>query len=191
MAPEGACDSAAAAAMRAQHSGAADVRQTRTQAGEESTLCIYLRRYDGADVTKAVPFVAYAPVSASLRRVPSCRRRSAPVALGVSALGAAPRTARRAPRAVAPATAKSAPCDVAVRVATLRSQRCARRLSRNSCALAWTFAPLHTASHAVRAPVQMLRAAFRGVAMSASRAPAAKAVRQRTGLFGKRRRCQS
>ena len=48
-------------------------------------------------------------------------------------------------------------------------------------------APLHAASHAVRAPVQMLRAVGRSVVNSVSRAPPM-AVRLRARLVGKRRR---
>jgi hypothetical protein len=84
------------------------------------------------------------------------------------------------------------PCDVAVRIAALRSKRwrvaaLARLVRVASVALDL---PLHAASHALRAPSQMLRAACRGVLLSASRAPPV-AVRQRARLVGKRRRCLS
>jgi hypothetical protein len=79
------------------------------------------------------------------------------------------------------------PCDVTVRVATLRSQRwralALTRLVRFALDL-----PLHAASHALRAPSQMLRAACRSVVYSVSCAPPV-AVRQRARLVGKRRRC--
>ena len=79
-----------------------------------------------------------------------------------------------------------------MRVATLRSKRWrAAALARLVCtAFAALDAPLHVASHAVRAPVQMLRAVGRSVVNSVSRAPPM-AVRLRARLVGKRRRCLS
>ena len=75
-----------------------------------------------------------------------------------------------------------------MRVATLRSQRWrAAALARLVCT---AFAALDAPLHAVRAPVQMLRAVGRSVANSVSRAPPM-AVRLRARLVGKRRRCLS
>ena len=74
-----------------------------------------------------------------------------------------------------------------MRIVVLRSQRwraaALARLVRVALDL-----PLHAASHAVRAPFQMLRAACRSVVLSASRAHPM-AVRLRARLVGKRRRC--
>ena len=83
-------------------------------------------------------------------------------------------------------------CSVAVRVATLRSQRWrAAALARLVCtAFAALDTPLHTASHAVHALFQMLRAAGRSVVNSVSRTPPM-AVRLRARLVGKQRRCLS
>jgi hypothetical protein len=102
------------------------------------------------------------------------------------------------PRAPLPAARPShlqlprLPCDVAVRIAALRTKRwrvaaLARLVRVASVALDL---PRHAASRAVRAPVQMLRAVGRSVVNRVSRAPPV-AVRQRARLFGKRRRCLS
>ena len=79
-----------------------------------------------------------------------------------------------------------------MRIATLRCQRWrAAALARLVCtAFVALDAPLHAASHAVRAPSQMLRAACRSVALSVSRAPPM-AVRVRARVVGKQRRCLS
>ena len=102
---------------------------------------------------------------------------------------AVPLTPYRTPRAPRRHTCscRVPPCNFAVRILVLRCQRwraaALARLVRVALDLA-----LHSASHAVHALFQMLRAAGRSVVNSVARAPPM-AVRVSARLVGKRRRC--
>ena len=78
--------------------------------------------------------------------------------------------------------------SVAVRIAALRTKRW--RVAALARLVRVASVALDLPRHAVRAPVQMLRAVGRSVVNSVSRAPPM-AVRLRARLVGKRRRCLS